>query len=49
MSAQACFLGHYRQAARLTDAAVDRVGTCAPSCSGRRPSRTPRSPIGGRP
>ncbi len=27
MSTQACFLGHYRRAARLADAAVDRIGT----------------------
>lgn len=27
MSAQACFLGHYRQAARLADAAVERAGS----------------------
>ncbi|RKT54619.1 tetratricopeptide repeat protein [Saccharothrix australiensis] len=30
MSAQACFLGHHRHAARLADAAVDRAGGCAP-------------------
>ncbi|MEV6823355.1 hypothetical protein [Amycolatopsis sp. NPDC051102] len=27
MSTQACFLGHYRRAARLAEAAVDRIGT----------------------
>ncbi|MEU6148391.1 hypothetical protein ABZ816_00155 [Actinosynnema sp. NPDC047251] len=30
MSAQACFLGHYRHAAQLADAAVDRAGTSPP-------------------
>lgn len=30
MSTQAHFLGHYRHAARLADAAADRVGTSAP-------------------